>query len=245
MQDIRWQQRFSNFRRALAKLEKAVELVAERQLSELEMQGLIQSFEYTYELSWNVLKDYLQYQGNQELTGARDTFTEAFRVRLISNGKEWLRMLHSRTQTSHTYDEQTAILVAEAVVTIYYDLFKELETSYGCKNKPKSTFISLKIMNKYGLSSETFEQIQATFRQFPQVQKAILYGSRAKGNFHNGSDIDIVLQGNDLNLQVLADIGLSLDDLFLPYKIDLSILQHINNPDLLSHIERVGVVINE
>jgi predicted nucleotidyltransferase len=100
-------------------------------------------------------------------------------------------------------------------------------------------------MNKYGLSADTFEQIQATFRKFPQVHKAILYGSRAKGNFHNGSDIDIVLQGNDLNLQVLADIGLSLDDLFLPYKIDLSILQHINNPDLLNHIERVGVVINE
>lgn len=100
-------------------------------------------------------------------------------------------------------------------------------------------------MNKYGLSEEVFGQIQDTFRQFPQVQKAILYGSRAKGTFHNGSDIDITLEGNDLNLQILADIGLRLDDLFLPYKFDLSILQHIDNQDLLNHIERVGVVITE
>jgi predicted nucleotidyltransferase len=97
----------------------------------------------------------------------------------------------------------------------------------------------------YGLKNETFEQIKATFRQFPQIKKAILYGSRAKGTFHNGSDIDITLKGDNLDLQLLAKIGLALDDLFLPYTFDLSILQHIDNQDLLNHIERVGVVINE
>jgi len=142
MQDIRWQQRFSNFRRALTQLEKAVELVAERQLSELEMQGLIQCFEYTYELAWKVLKDYFQYQGNQELIGARDTITEAFRVRLISKGEAWMRMSKDRNQTSHTYNETTAILVADAVVTVYYNLFKELETVMAAKINPNPPLLA-------------------------------------------------------------------------------------------------------
>jgi nucleotidyltransferase substrate binding protein (TIGR01987 family) len=133
MQDIRWQQRFNNFRKALAQLEKAVHLVTERQLSELEMLGLIQSFEYTYELACNVLRNYLQYQGNQGLAGARDAITESFCVGLITQGEAWMRMLKDRNQTSHTYNETTAILVAEAVVTIYYDLFKDLETTLVAK----------------------------------------------------------------------------------------------------------------
>lgn len=133
MQDIRWQQRFSNFRKALAQLEKALQLLEQRPLSELEMQGLIQGFEYTYELSWNVLKDYLQNQGIQGIIGARDAITEGFKVGLVSQGKTWLQMMQSRTQTSHTYNETTAILVAEAIVTVYYNLFKELETTMSAK----------------------------------------------------------------------------------------------------------------
>jgi nucleotidyltransferase substrate binding protein (TIGR01987 family) len=142
MQDIRWQQRFSNFRRALAKLEKAVELVAKKQLSELEIQGLIQCFEYTYELAWNVLKDYLQNQGIQGITGARDAITEGIKVRLISKGEAWMRMFKHRNQTSHEYDETTAILVADAIVTIYYDLFKELEAVMAAKINPNPPLLA-------------------------------------------------------------------------------------------------------
>lgn len=133
MQNIRWQQRFSNFRRALAQLEKALQLAKTRQLSELEMQGLIQGFEYTYELAWNVLKDYLQYQGVQGIIGARDAIMEGFKTGLLAEGKDWLRMMQSRTQTSHTYNETTAILVAEAVIMVYYGLFKDLETVMEAK----------------------------------------------------------------------------------------------------------------
>ena len=142
MQDIRWEQRFSNFRRALGRLEKAVKLVSEKQLNELEIQGLIQCFEYTYELSWKVLKDYLKYQGNKEIIGARDTITEAFRSGLISDGETWMRMFKHRNETSHEYDETTAILVADAVVTIYYDLFKELETVMAAKINPNPPLLA-------------------------------------------------------------------------------------------------------
>jgi predicted nucleotidyltransferase len=76
--------------------------------------------------------------------------------------------------------------------------------------------------------------------QFPAVEKAVIYGSRAKGNFKPSSDIDIALKGNGLNLRLLSRIILKLDDLLLPYKFDLSIYNHIANAELLAHIDRVG-----
>ena len=94
----------------------------------------------------------------------------------------------------------------------------------------------------YGLKTSTIEQIQSVFAKFPQVEKVILYGSRAKGNYRPGSDIDMTLVGKELTLSISYRIEDMLDDLLLPYKIDISIMQHINNPDLLAHIERVGQV---
>lgn len=94
----------------------------------------------------------------------------------------------------------------------------------------------------YGLKISTIEQMQAVFAKFPQVEKVILYGSRAKGNYRPASDIDMTLVGKELSLSISYRIEDALDDLLLPYKIDISIMQHINNPDLLAHIERVGQV---
>lgn len=98
---------------------------------------------------------------------------------------------------------------------------------------------------KYGLKDETIANIQTIFSTFPEVEKAILYGSRAKGNFKPASDIDITLEGEKLNLQILNQIEWKLDDLLLPYTFDLSIFRHINNMDLIEHIERAGVVLYE
>jgi predicted nucleotidyltransferase len=97
----------------------------------------------------------------------------------------------------------------------------------------------------YGLSTKTISLIQGVFAKYPQAEKAILYGSRAKGNYRNGSDIDLVLVGAELNLSQLFKIELELDDLLLPYKIDLALLHQISNPDLVEHIERKGVVFYE
>ncbi|REA63520.1 nucleotidyltransferase domain-containing protein [Dyadobacter luteus] len=94
----------------------------------------------------------------------------------------------------------------------------------------------------HGLSEKTIAAIQGVFTKYPQAEKAILYGSRAKGNYRNGSDIDLVLVGAELNLSQLFKIELELDDLLLPYKIDLALLHQISNPDLVEHIERKGVV---
>jgi len=94
----------------------------------------------------------------------------------------------------------------------------------------------------YGLPVSAVEEIKSVFSRYPQVDRVTLYGSRAKGSYKNGSDIDLTVHGRaDLTLNVLFRILDDLDDLLLPYTFDLSIFQDIDNPDLLAHIRRVGV----
>lgn len=126
--DIRWQQRFANFRKALQQLQEAVELSEQRDLTKLEKQGVIQAFEFTHELAWNVLKDYLQDQGNQNIRGSKDATREAFKVALIANGEEWMAMIQSHNISSHTYDEQTAEKLVAAIVAQYFPLFVALQS---------------------------------------------------------------------------------------------------------------------
>lgn len=94
----------------------------------------------------------------------------------------------------------------------------------------------------YGLASETVERINRVFAAHPEVEQAVLYGSRAMGTQKAGSDIDLTLKGDALNLPLLLKIENELDDLLLPYKIDLSIYRALDNPALVEHINRVGKV---
>ena len=98
---------------------------------------------------------------------------------------------------------------------------------------------------RFGLTEQTIEKIGGVLAQHPQVEKAVLYGSRAKGNFKNGSDIDLTLQGNGLSFDELLKIMGELDDLLLPYMIDLSIFHQLTHQDLIEHIQRVGKVFYE
>lgn len=125
-QDVRWIQRFNHYARALSQLREAVELAQQRPLSKLEEQGLIQAFEYTYELAWNTLKDYLEAQGETAIHGSRDAFRLAFRRGLIGDGEVWMDMVRSRTLTSHTYNEETAHQIARAVIEQYFPLYVQL-----------------------------------------------------------------------------------------------------------------------
>ena len=95
---------------------------------------------------------------------------------------------------------------------------------------------------RYGLTEATIKKICQVLVQFPEIKTAVLYGSRAKGNYKTGSDIDLTLYGTALTPRLLADIEDVLDDLFLPYGIDLSIFADLDNNELRQHIERVGVV---
>jgi len=96
---------------------------------------------------------------------------------------------------------------------------------------------------RYGLSEKTIEKINSIFSKYRNIDRVFLYGSRAKGNYKNGSDIDLSIESSSINLQLLCKIELELDDLLLPYNIDLSLYGDIENRDLKEHIDRVGVTL--
>ncbi len=125
--DIRWIQRLDNYNKALSTLSKAIELDKSRELSELEKQGMIQSFEYTHELAWKLLKDYFIFQGNTEITGSRDATREAFKTGLIEDGDNWLKMIENRNLTSHTYNQETSEEIYTNIVKLFYPLFVLLQ----------------------------------------------------------------------------------------------------------------------
>lgn len=123
--DTRWKQRFYNYNKALSQLQKFID---KAELNELEDQGLIQAFEFTHELAWNVMKDYFEYQGNNAITGSRDATREAFQNGLIENGATWMEMIKSRNQSSHTYNEETAIDLKDKILNSYFHLFIAFKT---------------------------------------------------------------------------------------------------------------------
>jgi nucleotidyltransferase substrate binding protein (TIGR01987 family) len=121
--DIRWIQRFNNFSKALSQLRK---FIVKGDLNEFEEQGLIQAFEYTYELAWNSIKDYFEAQGETNINGSRDAFRLAFRRGIIKNGELWMEMIKSRILTSHTYNEDIARQIASDITEKYYPQFEKL-----------------------------------------------------------------------------------------------------------------------
>ncbi len=126
MTDTRWHQRLNSFKRALSQLKDAVDLAKSRELSMLERQGLIQAFEFTYELAWNTIKDFYEAQGETDMQGSRDTFRLAFRRGLIENGNIWMEMIQSRVLSSHTYNEAMAEKIMLKVINQYYGEYETL-----------------------------------------------------------------------------------------------------------------------
>ncbi len=131
-QDIRWKQRFEHFVNAFKQLKNAKQLKEERDFTELELQGVIQAFEVSQELSWKVMKDFLEEQGKTDLFGSKNAVKEAFNVGLVSKGDIWLDMIKSRNLTSHIYDEKEVLAILEIILNDYFPVFIDFE------NKMKS-----------------------------------------------------------------------------------------------------------
>lgn len=145
--DIRWEQRFSNYKKALRKLTQAVNYIKKNSLEdensnikvsasildEIIKEGLIQRFEYTHELAWNVMKDYAFYQGNSTVGGGRDATREAFQLQLISDGDIWMDMIGSRNKTSHTYNETIADEIYSKIINEYMPAFIEFQANMEAK----------------------------------------------------------------------------------------------------------------
>lgn len=121
--DVRWIQRFSNLKKAFSKLEEAV---GEKDLNELEQEGLIQRFEYTYELSWKTLQDLLEEKGYVGIKGPAPVLQQAFQDGYIEDGEAWMKLKKSRENTSHTYNKKVAEEIVDSIINTYYLLFKGL-----------------------------------------------------------------------------------------------------------------------
>ncbi|SNB15035.1 conserved hypothetical protein [Flavobacterium psychrophilum] len=122
-QDIRWKQRFQHFVNAFKQLKNAKQLKSERAFTELELQGVIQAFEVSHELSWKVMKYFLEEQGKTDLFGSKNAVKEAFNVGLILNGEIWLEMIKSRNITSHIYDQTEVLAILEIILNDYFPVF--------------------------------------------------------------------------------------------------------------------------
>lgn len=141
--DIRWIQRFNNYRKALARLNEAIELANERELSDLEQQGLIQGFEFTFDLAWKTLQDYLRHHNRPNDNGGPNVIiTQALADGIIKGDDDWKAMKKSRDLTSHSYDEETADDIAENIVDVYQALLIQLETRLQLEkiNEEKNLF---------------------------------------------------------------------------------------------------------
>ena len=133
--DIRWEQRFSNYNKALKKVSEAIDYIKTEfkgsahdsidqfVLAEIIKGGLIQRFKYTYEMAWNVMKDYAIFQGVSDIAGSRDAIRYAFSSKLIDDGDMWMDMIKSRVKTSHTYNEETANEIYLKIIKEYYAAF--------------------------------------------------------------------------------------------------------------------------
>ena len=122
--DIRWKQRFANFEKAFGSFKEAVEV---KNPSDLEKEGTIQRFEFTHELAWQVMKDFLQHEGYQNIVGSRSAIKEAFNKDLLANGQAWMDMIESRNETVHTYKHEILEREHHNITVIYFPL---IETFY-------------------------------------------------------------------------------------------------------------------
>jgi len=128
---MRWLQHFDNFKRAFALLSEASELAKQRDLSDLERQGLIQGFEFTHELAWNILKDFLTARGSSEkLYGSRDATRAAFAAELIENGEAWMQMIKHLNESFHTFNDDVAGIIMKAVLLLYVPEFEAFQRRF-------------------------------------------------------------------------------------------------------------------
>ncbi|MEI8301548.1 MAG: HI0074 family nucleotidyltransferase substrate-binding subunit [Chlamydiota bacterium] len=222
---IRWQQRLINLRKAFSLLTQAV---SQNEYNELEKAGLIQQFEFCFELSWKTLKDYLGNEGVSVDT-PRDVIKQAFSMNLLSDVNIWIDALEKRNLLSHAYEKETALLVISLIKEKYFLAVKHLVTFFDTK-----TFSS-----SYGLDLSVLLQLLQQLTKYIGIEEIILFGSRAMGNFKSTSDIDLCLKGT-LTEDHLGEIKTLLEEGKVPYKVDVILYDSIKDPAILEHIKCFG-----
>ncbi len=228
--EVRWKQRFENFSRAFKLLQEAFDRDPEG-MSDLEKEGAIQRFEYTFELAWKTLMDYLIYSGVafDQIT-PRSVIKEAFAAKVIKDGQVWIDMLEQRNLMSHTYDDES--------FRVAFNSIAELPGGHRA-GVHMAEAEGTRVEESFGLRPQALELIRGVFHRHPQVRRVEVFGSRAMGRFENHSDVDLALWG-DLDPRLLAQIIQELDDLPLPYTFDVKAYEAIGHEPLKRHIDEFG-----
>lgn len=128
MEDIRWKQRLSSFQKILADLREICARRLDHRLDKFELLAVFKAFELCFEMAWNLLKDFLAYQGVTDVLGSRDAIRSAQRIGLLEDGSEWLAMITTRNLTAHTYNEGVVRELVETVAVRYVPAFEQLES---------------------------------------------------------------------------------------------------------------------
>ena len=228
--ETRWQQRFDNLKKAYRLLEEAA---GRQSLSDLEAEGMIQRFEYTFELAWKTLKDLLSSEG-VDASFPREVIKESFQHEVISHGDTWMEMLERRNQAAHAYNEDQFREIVTAIRARFVGAIGSLVATLEQR------------LGRFGLSEAALAGIVTVLQSHPSVKTAVVFGSRAMGTQRPGSDIDICIAGTELDESETNQIARDLNERIpSPYRIDVILRDSIDNDALLQHIDQYGVPILE
>ena len=231
LKQIRWQQRFINFLKAFELLSEGSQ---KKEFSNLERAGLIQFFETTFELSWKVLKDYLEFQGYL-LLAPRESIRQAFALGLIEDAQDWLFALEKRNLFVHTYQEELAVLGLSLIQNKFVSMFQKMSQIFKTK-----TFEH----QKFGFTFEQILDVVSILSGFSKIACVKIFGSRALGNFKLNSDVDICLFG-EVTIDDLSQINERLKkSTLLPFSFDIVLYSFLKKEDALrSHIDNHGIIL--
>jgi nucleotidyltransferase substrate binding protein (TIGR01987 family) len=227
--ETRWRQRFDNLERAYTLLSDAA---GQQSLSDLEAEGMVQRFEYTFELAWKTARDYLDSQG-VSASYPREVIKAAVQSGLISTqGDTWIEMLDRRNEAAHTYDRERFEALTSAIRTRF------LPAITGFVDRLRQD------IGAFGLSSSQLEEIQGVIASFDRIERAVVFGSRAMGTQKPGSDVDICVFGKRVGATEATELSRRLNnETTTAFMIDVVAHSELDNPSLLHHIDQDGVVV--
>ncbi|MEX2445654.1 MAG: HI0074 family nucleotidyltransferase substrate-binding subunit [Alkalispirochaeta sp.] len=226
--DTRWQQRFENLERAFGLLQEAA---GRQSLSDLEAEGMVQRFEYTFELAWKTLKDFLELQGFS-VAYPRDVLKTAFQTELIAMGDAWFEMLDRRNEAAHTYDRERFVEITNAIRTRFLPALTALVDRLNQER------------GQFGLMPAHVEAIAAVLRDFDEIERVVVFGSRAMGTFKTGSDVDLCVFGTNVDAELARRVERTLNEKTpTPYRVDVLAYNAIENASLRQHVDQAGVPI--
>ncbi|WOD41157.1 HI0074 family nucleotidyltransferase substrate-binding subunit [Nodosilinea sp. E11] len=229
--DLRWVQRFQNFDEAYQTFGRVFERYQTAPDDEVVQIALIQAFAFTFEIAWRTMKEYLEYDGYSGLSNSKQTVRVAFQAGMITSPEDWMATIARRNMTNHVYD--TAVL--QEMITFIRDEFIPLVQAFHSEFSQAMS---------YGLSKQQLKDIVQFIAAYPEIEEAILFGSRALCTQKPASDVDIAIKGDGVTSALAARLKFDIEaDTYLPYFFNFVAYGMIPCESLRQHINKEGISI--